>query len=38
MLSAIIRYNGLTAENVRGFLKCQVIRHSLKVAVVLGHL
>ena len=38
MLLAIVRYDYLPAENVRGFLKCQVIRHSMEVAVVLGHL
>ena len=35
---AIARYDYLPAENVCGFLKCQVIRYSMEVAVVLGHL
>ena len=35
---AIVRYDYLPAENIRGFLKCQVIRNSMEVAVVLGYL
>jgi len=35
---AIVRYDYLPAENVGGLLKGQVIRHSMEVAVVLGHL
>ena len=35
---AIVGYDYLLVENVRGLAKCQVIRHPMEVAVVLGYL